>query len=143
MDGSCAKAFAVDNSSIVNVLVVDDDPLVLETVALLVTVMGFSAHRAKDGLEALELFRAQSKSFPLVIMDVEMPRLGGIEATKKIREINPSAKVILCSGHTKRDVSLADPDAFLSKPFFFHDLREVIQRVRQQDLLPARSLSLS
>ena len=62
-----------------------------------------------------------------------MPRLGGIEATRKIRELDPSAKVILCSGNTKQDVWKAKPDAFLLKPFLFHDLRAIVQHLLQFD----------
>ncbi|MDR3685259.1 MAG: response regulator, partial [Geothrix sp.] len=94
---------------------------------------GFHAHRAKDGLEAVEQFKARSDSIALVIMDVEMPRLGGVEATRRMREIKPSAKVILCSGNTKEDVWKARPDAFLLKPFMFHDLRGVILHLLQAD----------
>ncbi len=118
---------------LVNILVVDDNSLVLDTICFLVTSMGYHAHRAKDGIEAVEQFEAQSDSISLVIMDVEMPRLGGIEATHRIRELNPSAKVILCSGNTKQDVWKAKPDAFLLKPFMFQDLRAIIQHLLQFD----------
>jgi CheY-like chemotaxis protein len=119
--------------SIVNILVVDDEPLVLETLCILVTSMGYHVHSAKDGLEAVDLFEARSDSISLVIMDVEMPRLGGIEATHIIRKVNPSTKVILCSGSTKRDVWSAGPDAFLPKPFLLHDLRAIIRHLLQFD----------
>jgi CheY-like chemotaxis protein len=119
--------------TVVNVLIADDDSMLLDTLCFLVTSMGFNAHRAKDGLEAVEQFEARSDSISLVIMDVEMPRLGGIEATQKIREMNPSAKIILCSGYTQRDLWRAKPDAFLLKPFMFHDLRVIIQNLLQFD----------
>jgi two-component system, cell cycle sensor histidine kinase and response regulator CckA len=117
--------------AIVNILVVDDEPLVLETLCILVTSMGYHVHSAKDGLEAVDLFVARSDSISLVIMDVEMPRLGGIEATHIIRKLKPSTKVILCSGNTRRDVWSACPDAFLPKPFLFHDLRAIIHHLLQ------------
>jgi len=121
------------NPDVVNILIVDDDSLVLDTLCFLVSSMGYKAHPAKDGLEAVEQFEARSDSISLVIMDVEMPRLGGIEATHIIRKMNPSTKVILCSGNTRRDVWSAGPDAFLSKPFLFHDLRAIIQHLLQFD----------
>ena len=120
-------------SAVVNILVVDDEPLVLETLCILVTSMGYHVHSAKDGLEAVDLFEARSDSISLVIMDVEMPRLGGIKATHIIRKMNPSTKVILCSGNTRRDVWSASPDAFLPKPFLFHDLRAIIRHLLQSD----------
>ncbi len=133
MDGTPDRASADVKPAVVNVLIVDDDSLVLETLVVLVTSMGFHAHMAKDGLEAVEQFAARSDSIALVIMDVEMPRLGGVEATRRMREINPSAKVILCSGNTKEDVWKVRPDAFLLKPFMFQDLRTVILHLLQAD----------
>lgn len=124
---------SVTKSSIINILVVDDDPLVLDTICFLVTSMGYQAHAAKDGSEAIDLFEARSASIPLVVMDVEMPRLGGVEASQIIRKMEPSTKIILCSGNTRQDVWQADPDAFLLKPFMFNELRAVIQK-----LLPSR-----
>jgi CheY-like chemotaxis protein len=133
MDENPDQTFIEINPIAINVLIVDDDAMLLDTLCFLVNSMGFNTHRAKDGLEAVEQFEAQSDSISLVIMDVEMPRLGGIEATHRIRELNPSAKVILCSGNTKQDVWKAKPHAFLLKPFMFHDLRTIIQHLLQLD----------
>ncbi len=117
--------------TVTHVLIVDDDPILLDTLCFMVASMGFTIHQAKDGLEAIAQFEARSDSIALVIMDVEMPRLGGIEATLKIRALNPSAKVILCSGYTQLDLWKAKPDAFLPKPFLFHDLRAIVQNLLQ------------
>jgi len=133
MDDAPGQPLTDVNRDVVNVLIVDDDSLVLDTLCYLVTSMGYKAHPAKDGLEAVQQFEARADSISLVIMDVEMPRLGGIEATRKIRELDPSAKVILCSGNTKQDVWKAKPDAFLLKPFLFHDLRAIVQHLLQFD----------
>jgi CheY-like chemotaxis protein len=133
MDDAPEQPLPVVNPDVVNVLIVDDDSMVLDTLCFLVTSMGYKAHLAKDGVEAVEAFEARADSISLVIMDVEMPRLGGIEATHKIRELDPSAKVILCSGNTKQDVWKAKPDAFLLKPFLFHDLRAIVQHLLQFD----------
>jgi len=116
-----------------HVLIVDDDPLLLSSISMMVDSMGFSSSQAKDGVEAVEHFRAQPEAISLVIMDVEMPRLDGISATQKIREINPSAKVILCSGHTKQDVWKAKPNAFLLKPFMHLDLRETMRTLLRKE----------
>lgn len=62
-------------------------------------------------------------------MDIALPRLDGIEAIKKIRAINPFAKVILSSSHLDQLASEAMPNAFLHKPFNGRDLWETIQQV--------------
>lgn len=133
MDDAHDRTIIEAKSNVVNILVVDDDSMLLDTLCFLVIAMGYEAHKAKDGLEAVEQFEARSDSISLVIMDVEMPRLGGIEATQKIREINPSAKVILCSGYTQQNLWKAKPNAFLSKPFMFNDLRSIIQKLLHDD----------
>ena len=115
------------NSNAIKVLIADDDPMFLDTITQLVQTMGFTPQQAKDGWEAVETFQAGAGSFSLVILDVEMPRLGGIEAAMKIREMDPAAKVILCSGRTRADVWKAKPNGFILKSFLFIDLRRVVQ----------------
>jgi two-component system chemotaxis response regulator CheY len=117
------------------ILIVDDDPFMREAVSMMVTSMGMRSCQAKGGVEALEQFQAQSEKISLVIMDVEMPELDGIQATHKMREIDPSAKVILCSGHTKQDVWKARPNAYLLKPFMHMDLRETVRNLLKREPL--------
>jgi CheY-like chemotaxis protein len=116
-----------------HILIVDDDPMMLEVVSMMVLSMGMSSSHAKDGLEAVEQYRTQGDRFSLVIMDVEMPVLDGIKATQRIREIDPAAKVILCSGHTKQDVWKAKPNAYLLKPFLHMDLRETMHNLLREE----------
>lgn len=133
METSLDQIDEIPKSQLRNILIVDDDPLVLDAISMMVTSMGHGYQLATDGEEAVGLFQAQAETIALVIMDVEMPRLGGLEATMKIREINPSAKVILCSGHTKQDVWRVKPSAFLLKPFMHLELRDLIHRFLHQD----------
>jgi CheY-like chemotaxis protein len=112
-----------------SILVVDDDPSLREIVCTLLSIMGLDSQEAPNGAVAVDMYRAQSKAFDLVIMDIVMPQMDGIEATLKIREIDPLAKVILLSGYTEHDVWSACPDAFLLKPYMLPELRAVIQKL--------------
>ncbi len=114
-------------SNAIKVLIADDDPMFLDTITQQVQAMGFASQQAKDGWEAVETFQEGAGSISLVILDVEMPRLGGIDAALKIRELDPAAKVILCSGNTRADVWKAKPNGFILKSFLFIDLRRVVQ----------------
>jgi len=117
------------------ILFVDDEAMLRELAVEILVEVGFHVIQAKDGLEALDVFRAEQEGIILVIMDLTMPRLGGIEAFRKIREWAPLAKVILSSGYT--ELGLAEslkelkPDGFLHKPYKVSDLKEVAQRVLQ------------
>ena len=78
-------------------LVVDDDPDVRETLAEQLTMYGFEVPTAGNGLEALLHVKRQRPA--VVVLDVMMPRLGALEALRRIRAFHPEAKVIIVSGN--------------------------------------------
>nr|WP_320132396.1 response regulator [uncultured Holophaga sp.] len=113
------------------VLLVDDEPLVLETAASTLKSLGFQVTLATDGLEALELFRETPEDFALVLMDITMPRMDGKEAFEAMRAIRADIPIILCSGYTDLD-SIQQPlgsrqTEFLPKPYQMRDLQRVIR----------------
>ena len=76
------------------VLVVDDDAaLRLSVKSILLNKGTFSVEEAFDGLDAIE--KINSSSVDIVLMDVDMPRLNGLEALKKIKELHPGVIVII------------------------------------------------
>ncbi len=113
------------------ILVVDDDDLVRLSVTAILAATGYEVVEAKDGLEALQLHKKLGSKIVLVIMDILMPRLDGISAAQMIKEIDPSAKVILMSGYSEQLPSDAKVDAFLPKPFRSKELLRTIQQVLQ------------
>jgi len=116
------------------ILVVDDEGIIRDLARNALENAGFRVFEARDGLEAVERIKEQRSGVDLVLLDMTMPRMGGAEAFRHIRDLAPSVKVLLTSGYTQRESleSLADlpPDGFLQKPF---RVRELISRVR--DLL--------
>jgi CheY-like chemotaxis protein len=110
------------------VLIVDDEEIMRDMIAMVVAEMGYEVAKAVDGLDALEQFQAQNEPFSIVVMDIRMPRLDGIAASQKMKELNPSTKVVLISGNDRVPAgSMAD--AFLPKPFRVNELCEVIKAV--------------
>lgn len=87
-----------------SVLVVDDQaPFRLAARAVLRRLDGFEfAGEAKSGLEAIDLVAALHPA--LVLMDIHMPQMSGIEATRRIVAENPGIAVILCSTHDPKDL---------------------------------------
>ena len=68
------------------ILLIDDDELVLQSLGMLLESQGYNIERARNGFEAIE--KAQNQEFDLVISDIRMPGMDGIELIKRLREIN-------------------------------------------------------
>ena len=119
------------------VLVVDDDPFIRKLIATtLEDVAEFELHEAADGLEALEV--AEREHPTLVFLDVDMPRLDGIGACRRLRQ-NPATSettiVMLTAAHgdnVERSAEEAGADLFLTKPFSPLDLLRLVDRLSDQ-----------
>ena len=115
------------------ILLVDDDEDLQETLGgFLREELGYPVLQARDGLEAVELYRRERDRIGLVLMDATMPRLSGPEAFQAIRAFAPEARAILCSGGAEEAGVRADgTDGFLGclkKPFLLQTLQEAVQR---------------
>ena len=115
------------------VICADDDADILSLVALRLERGGFDVATAKDGEEALTFARARTPA--VIVLDVMMPRIGGVEVIKTLRH-DPAlkaVKVILLSARAQEaDVQRgleAGADSYLIKPFKFDDLTSEIKRV--------------
>ena len=120
-----------------SVLVVDDDPFVRKLIATTVEdVAKFELHEAADGVEALEV--AARERPPLVFLDVDMPRLGGIEACRQMRDGEASAgatTLMLTAAHgdsVERQAEDAGADLFLTQPFSPVDLLRLVDRLGEK-----------
>ena len=82
------------------ILLVDDEPLVRKNLTAILNAENFEVIEAVDGLDALLKFQTYQYAISLVIMDIVMPRLNGINAANRIRDLDPSAKFIFISGNT-------------------------------------------
>lgn len=83
----------------VKVLVVDDEPLICETLEDLLQRAGHQAHTAADGVQAIKC--AKQVKFDLIIMDIVMPEKDGLETIQSIREEHPDLKIIAISGGSR------------------------------------------
>jgi two-component system cell cycle response regulator len=120
------------------ILLVDDDPSILEILADLMAIFGHEYVIAKDGLEALE--KLKQDCFHIVLTDMMMPGMDGMELLKYINSNYPNLKVMVVTGHdrtfTYTDVIRAGASDFISKPFNTDELEAKINRlVREIELL--------
>ena len=110
------------------VLVVDDEPMVREVLARYLAKEGFAVDVAEDGEQALERF--QTGPPDLVLLDLMLPRVDGLEVFRRMRELGASAVIMLTAKgeETDRVVGLElGADDYVTKPF---SPREVVARVR-------------
>jgi len=86
------------------VLIVDDEERVRNTLVKLFSARGLTAIDAASGPDALA--RLESEPFDVVLLDVRMPGMNGLEALARIKQIAPAVEVILLTGHASSDVAL-------------------------------------
>jgi two-component system chemotaxis response regulator CheY len=111
------------------VLLVDDDNSIRLLFQRLLRAKGYRViGTAKNGREAVELYRSLPEKPDLVLMDHRMPIKNGIDATKEILTINRDAKIIFASADSSiRDLALSNGAIdFLVKPFKFHEVINVM-----------------
>jgi two-component system cell cycle sensor histidine kinase/response regulator CckA len=100
------------------VLVVDDEPVLRRVCARLLNKLGYRALEAAGGEEALKLFRKQGPEIDLVLLDLIMPGLNGIQTLERLRELDPGVRVLLCSGYgDKAGENLPADVGFIAKPY--------------------------
>lgn len=104
------------------VLVVDDDPQVLEVVAAMLDDLGCEVIRAQTGADALTLL-ANDQRIEILIIVVNMPGMAGYELADKAKRVRPHLKAILLSG---REID-AHGLPLIRKPFMQNDLARVMQ----------------
>jgi CheY-like chemotaxis protein len=104
------------------ILVVDDDPMIRKLIATtLEDVSGYRLQEAGDGFEAVE--RAFDAQPEIVFLDIDMPRLNGIEACRRLRSdpVTARATIVMLTGDAgdlaERSAQDAGADLFLTKPF--------------------------
>jgi CheY-like chemotaxis protein len=115
----------------VNILIAEDDPTIQLLYQELMEDWGFEFDLAVDGEEAVGLARASGASYDLCIMDIDMPVMNGIEATRSIRKHNPYFPILACTSDPGcMQVCLqAGMDDFLTKPLIADSLRNKIDEL--------------
>ncbi len=114
------------------ILLVDDEDTILSLGRTVLGRQGYRVITSSDGQGALDIYRS-STGIDLVILDLNMPRMNGIECLRGLVEVNPNVKVIICSGYSPdklipgalRNLTLD----FLPKPFEVENLLKLVRKV--------------
>jgi PAS domain S-box-containing protein len=119
------------------ILLMDDEQMILDIVSRMLGHLGYDVTTCTDGSQAIAAFakaKSQSEPFDVVMMDLVIPNgVGGEDAVKTIKKIDPTAKVIASSGHLDHAV-MTDHNKFgfnavLEKPYKLEKLQQVIEAV--------------
>jgi PAS domain S-box-containing protein len=114
------------------ILFVEDEPLLYETSKMALDSKGYRVLYAKDGLEALDVYRQHFKEIHLVVTDMDLPKMGGEKLVEALLKINPKLKVIFVSGYVEPEIKAKvlewGAKAFLAKPY---DPKTMLAKVRE------------
>ena len=114
------------------ILLAEDEPLIRNMTAAILGLEGYNVLEATNGLKALELAEEnRGKDIQLLLTDIDMPKLNGLELANRFKRIFPKTKILLMSGYIEetclRDITSDSNVAFLGKPFLPHILTQKIQ----------------
>jgi anti-anti-sigma factor len=116
------------------ILIIDDEKPTLSMFRLLLEAYGYSVLTAENGEQGIELFRNENP--PIVLTDIKMPGMDGIEVLKKIKELSPLAEVIVITGHGDMDLAIKalnlDATDFINKPIQKIELDAALQRAQER-----------
>ena len=122
------------------IMIVDDDALVAQLAAHVLTDEGYRVIIAGDGFTALDIYKTLQAQVQLVITDFTMPVMDGFAVFNKLRMINPQAPVILSSGFVKqeklKDMLTKGLRGFIQKPQtkqkLLHQVRSTLDAIRSE-----------
>jgi len=119
------------------VLLVDDEEDIRDVLTIVLNDLGYSVLCAKNGQEALCLYREQTP--PIVLTDIKMPGMDGIELLKSVKRENPDAEIIMITGHGDMQLAIESlkhrATDFITKPINVDALKIALQRVHEKILM--------
>ncbi len=121
-----------NNKPLAKLLIVDDDSDIVQVLKMGLLKNGFLVEAFANPQEALQSFKSDAESYCLVLSDIRMPALSGIQLAKKVKEVNPNVKVILMTAFEIKDNEFSkvfpstQVDGFVQKPIGIKDLTDKI-----------------
>ena len=117
------------------ILLVDDEERILTVGREICKALGYSVITAASGKEAVKIYKKDQNKINLVILDMIMPEMNGLETFMKLKKINPDIKVLLSTGYSidekAQEMLKQGCRGYILKPYsvidFSHKLREVLE----------------
>lgn len=114
-------------------MIVDDEEFILEVTGAVLEGAGFRVLKARNGLEAIEVFSQHRNEISLILLDMMMPGIDGLETLRRLRQIDSNVRIIACSGlrTSQRETEVKEHGAndFLPKPYTEEQLFRTISTV--------------
>ena len=133
----CKKEFSTGAGTI---LLVDDEEMILEAVKNALKKIGYNVFSARNGKEAIKFYNDKQSEIDLVILDLIMPEISGMETYAELKEINPDIQVLFISGmnisNQKTELLDSISEGFIKKPFGIEVLSNKIRSVVKKQTLP-------
>jgi PAS domain S-box-containing protein len=125
------EEFVVSGSE--RILFVDDEENLLRTVKELLEELGYRVNSFQNGTQAFEAYKEDPDCFDIVVSDMTMPGMTGLDLAKKILQLRPTQPVVLCTGHSelinrKKALKIGISD-YYEKPVIISELAKVIRTV--------------
>ncbi|MCU0589015.1 MAG: response regulator [Syntrophobacteraceae bacterium] len=115
------------------ILVVDDEEGIRRVLHMSLSESGYRVLTAGTASDALEIIRSEQPT--IVLADIIMPGMDGIELLQRIKEENPETKVIMMTGHGGHDLAidslLHEAADFIAKPISYHALQTALKRLHE------------
>ncbi len=120
-----------------NILIIDDDPGCLDSLSSSLQLYSHNCEAHTNALNALKIYKENHSKYDLVITDMKMPAISGIEVLKRALEINRNAKVIIITAYGDVETAISAVNnhayAFFGKPINFQELLETIEKIENEN----------
>jgi two-component system, cell cycle sensor histidine kinase and response regulator CckA len=114
------------------ILCVDDDKTILQMTMLLLQYLGYEVVVSSSGADAIDLFQSEAKGFDLVITDMKMPGMNGLELSERLLKSKPDIPIVLCTGSTdlikEEEIKKIGIREIIIKPFSLTRMAVVIDK---------------
>lgn len=126
------------------ILIVDDEPSMREFLEIMLTREGYKVTAASNGRDALNMLNKQM--YDLIISDIQMPGMGGLELLKSIKDVSPDTEVIMITAYASTETAVEAMKEgaydYITKPFKIDEIRLIIKKALEKKRLEVENLLL-
>jgi len=131
-----SKTSVRESATTCTVLVIDDEAMVRTAAEGLLHKLGCNVMLAEDGKQGLDVYRQHAEQIDMVLLDMTMPKMGGVEVLDQLRQIKSDLPVFVCSGYSNEKIAgqfhKYRPNGYLNKPFSLSDLTALLSRMHDR-----------